>query len=213
MRAALGAAALSGTDAVGDPALQAHLDGCADCRAELRELTSVARALPLADPRRGGEEPAEPPSNLGDRVREVLAQQRAEHRRRKRRRILLASAAVFVVALAIAGALVAARDPDRDTTLVTFPTTEGVSGRASLHAKPTGTEVALHVRGLADDGGAYWLWLTDAHGDRMGAGTFRATESDVDVTLTAAMPLTDARRIWITDDDDATVLDATVPGP
>jgi hypothetical protein len=210
MRAALGAAALSGLDAADDPALRAHLDGCAECRAELRELSSVARALPLADPRRGVEAPAEPPPGLGDRVRDRLAQERNGHRNRARRRTLLAVAAALVAVLAVVATVVALRDANENTTQVTFPTTAGASGRARLYARETGTEVALHVRGL-HDGDAYWLWLTDAHGDRMGAGTFLATDGEIDVTLTSAMPLDDARRIWITDDDDATVLDTMLP--
>ena len=44
-RGALGAAALGGIDPAEEIGLRAHLDGCATCRAELRELTAVARAL------------------------------------------------------------------------------------------------------------------------------------------------------------------------
>jgi len=52
MRAAMGSVALGGTEPAETLALRAHLDGCAECRAELRELTSVAAALPFADPAR-----------------------------------------------------------------------------------------------------------------------------------------------------------------
>ena len=44
-RGALGAAALGGLDPAEQIALRAHLDGCAVCRAELRDLTAVARVL------------------------------------------------------------------------------------------------------------------------------------------------------------------------
>ena len=44
-RGALGAAALGRLDPAEEIGLRAHLDGCADCRAELRELTAVANAL------------------------------------------------------------------------------------------------------------------------------------------------------------------------
>ena len=44
-RGALGAAALGEIDPAEEIGLRAHLDGCAACRAELRELTAVARAL------------------------------------------------------------------------------------------------------------------------------------------------------------------------
>ena len=51
-RGALGAAALGNIDPAEEIALRAHLDGCAECRAELRELTAVAQALPLVGPGR-----------------------------------------------------------------------------------------------------------------------------------------------------------------
>jgi len=70
-RGALGAAALAG----GDPpthALRAHLDGCAACRAELRELTLA----PVRSPRfhcRRSMPPPEPSGALGPRVLDRLA--------------------------------------------------------------------------------------------------------------------------------------------
>ncbi|HVJ95783.1 MAG TPA: zf-HC2 domain-containing protein, partial [Acidimicrobiia bacterium] len=81
-RAALGAAVLGDTDPAEHVALQAHLDGCADCRAELRELTAVANALPLADPERLELRP-EPARDLGARVLDRLARER-EHKRARR---------------------------------------------------------------------------------------------------------------------------------
>ena len=54
----------------------------------------------------------------------------------------------------------------------------------------------------------YWLWLTGDDGNRVAAGTFRGQPQDVQVTLTSALPLRDTRRIWVTDEDDAVVLDA-----
>ena len=44
-RGAIGAAALGRIDPAEEIALRAHLDGCAACRAELRELTAAARVL------------------------------------------------------------------------------------------------------------------------------------------------------------------------
>ena len=68
MRGALGAAALGNLEPAEEVALRAHLDGCAACRAELRALTSVARALPLADPKRVDAGSTQAPRELGDLV-------------------------------------------------------------------------------------------------------------------------------------------------
>src|SRR3954471_13394384 len=100
-RAALGAAALGGNDAAEQLALQAHLDGCPACRAELRDLTSVARALPLADPARLELRP-EPARDLGTRVLDRLARERDLKRARRRKRALVSIAAALAVVVAIA---------------------------------------------------------------------------------------------------------------
>ena len=43
-------------------AIAAHLEGCAECRAEARSLEGVAAILPLADPARIEEPVARPPA-------------------------------------------------------------------------------------------------------------------------------------------------------
>ena len=76
LRGALGAAALGGIDSADDIALRAHLDGCAACRAELRELTLVAGALAAVPLSAVDAAPAEPSGALGSRVLERLARER-----------------------------------------------------------------------------------------------------------------------------------------
>ena len=61
-RESLGAQALGQMPEEERAALEAHLEGCAECRAELESLAGVARLLPLADPERFGTAPAPPPS-------------------------------------------------------------------------------------------------------------------------------------------------------
>jgi hypothetical protein len=94
-----------------------------------------------------------------------------------------------------------------DGVRVDFPTAANVSAHATLRDREVGTEVDLDVAGLPDDG-YYWLWLTGDDGDRVAAGTFRGGSHAENVTMTAAIPLAEARRIWVTDADDAVVLDA-----
>jgi hypothetical protein len=79
-----------------------------------------------------------------------------------------------------------------------------------LRAKPAGTEVEMNVTGL-DPGEYYWLWVTDKGGRRLPAGTFQGGDLPINIRLTAAMPLSKARRIWVTDGKDRVVLDAPVP--
>src|SRR5882762_1109878 len=98
MRAALGAVALGGADPAEALALRAHLDGCAECRAELRELTSVAAALPLADPARTTGGLPQPPTALAKRVLGRVAAERTARRTRTRRRVAVAAATSAAIA-------------------------------------------------------------------------------------------------------------------
>jgi anti-sigma factor RsiW len=204
-RAALGAAALGGLDPAEDVALRAHLDGCAECRAELRELTSVARTLSLVDPDSLSDALPQPPGSLGERVLDSVAREREHRARHRRHRVLVAASAALVAAAAIVAVLLFVPSSSHATRVV-FPTENGVSASATLHAKPAGTEVAFHVQGL-HPGDYYWLWVTGSDGDRIAAGTFQGSTRPVNVTMTAALPLQEARRVWVTDAKNNVVLD------
>jgi predicted anti-sigma-YlaC factor YlaD len=206
MRAALGAAALGRLEPAEEVALTAHLEGCASCRAEWRQLESVARALPLADPAHLSKGLPQPPRELGDLVSSRVAHERSARRTRTRGRVVLAAAAAIVAVLAVL-ALVVVPGSGSSGTAVAFPAHDGVSASATLHDAPAGTEVSLRVTGL-HDGDAYWLWLTGDDGDRIGAGTFNGAKSPLSMKMTAAIPLSATRRIWVTDANDEVVLDA-----
>ena len=212
LRAALGAVALGGADPSEALALRAHLDGCAECRAELRELTSVAAALPLADPSRAKGGLNEPPSVLAKRVLGRVAAERTARRIRARRRVAAATAPSAAIAAAVVAFVLIVPGNAPSGSRVVFAPREGVSAAATLRSRPAGTEVAFHVTGL-DRGDSYWLWLTGADGNRIAAGTFRGTGAPTDLVLTAAIPLGDARRIWVTDQNDKVVLDQLLSPP
>jgi hypothetical protein len=209
MRATLGAAALGHLEPAEEIALRAHLDGCPDCRAELRSLRSVARALPLADPAHLHVDPPQPPSELGDLVRDRIAGLRTAHRRRVTRRAGFGVGAAVLAAAVISLVLLLPRS-EAPSTSVVFPSSHGAGGHATLVAQKAGTRVALHASGL-HDGDYYWLWVTGDDGDRLAAGTFQGSHGSVDVTMHAALPLDEARRIWVTDAHNAVVLDTLLP--
>jgi anti-sigma factor RsiW len=208
-RGALASAAIGRLDDSERVALQAHLDGCSACRVELAELTAVARTLPRADLARVADESGEPPAHLETHILDRVADEQGRSHRRRWRRVV-AVAAVVVVGVGLGAVVATSRDRSTPAATVAFATgVEAASGRAELDARDTGTEVRLVATGL-DPGDWYWLWLTGDGGDRVTAGTFRGTDDEVDVTLTAALALEDARRIWVTDGDDEVVLDATL---
>ena len=87
-------------------AMQAHLDGCPVCRAEVRELEPVVAALADADPDRIAGDPR-PPGDLEESPSAPILGE--IHRAHSRRRgygwaAVAAAAAVFVVLIGVAGA-------------------------------------------------------------------------------------------------------------
>jgi hypothetical protein len=86
-----------------------------------------------------------------------------------------------------------------------------VHAQAVLYKDEAGTRVRLAVDGL-DDGDWYWLWVTSADGKRVGAGTFAASRSRENLTMTAALAFSRTQRVWITDANDHVVLDGYLHG-
>ncbi len=205
-QASLGMRALGRADE-GDAALDDHLAECPDCRAILDDLREAGAAVLLADPATP-RDTTHPPLDLPQRI---VAQITVEAARRRWRRIAAVAAAI-VLALAGAGFMVA-RDGRRpsapDAASIALAGSDG-SGTARLASHAWGTEVMLDVDGLSD-GEVYWLWLTGDDGVRVGAGTLTGTGGPMHAVLASALPAEQARRIWLTDESDAIVLDALIP--
>ena len=68
----------------------------------------------------------------------------------------------------------------------------------------------VEAKRLTDQGGAAPVGDDD---HRMAAGTFMGSPQPSDIRLMAAVPLDEARRIWVTDEDNKIVLDAQIPAP
>jgi hypothetical protein len=100
--------------------------------------------------------------------------------------------------------------PDREVAFTLAP--PQVDAVAELRERDYGTEVTLDIEGL-EDGDTYWLWLTGADGDRVGAGTFTAKSDHFTCEMTAAIPFADTRRVWVTNTADETVLDVEFDAP
>jgi len=209
-RGELAARALGVASAEADIALDAHLDGCRECRSELAELRASADALALADPDRL-ESPDAGPFLADQIVERVAAESAAVQHRRRRRLIAVAGAVAVAAALVVAVALGTGPRGD-DTHAIELAGSDGVTGSAMLTERPWGTEITLEVDGL-DEGHIYWLWLTDEEGERVVAGSLTGTADPAHAVLASALASADARRIWMTDEADRVVLDARLPPP
>ena len=156
-------------------ALNAHLEGCAECREERDLLLPVAEALPLADPAQLGESPS-PPRSLALRVARGIAGERLKRRRRRVRLGLAgaaaacATAAVAAIALTGGGTPTPVAPPAKSVAFTSTP--RGVEIGASLAPRPWGSEISLQVRGITP-GTRCEVWLRGADGSRVAAGSFR----------------------------------------
>ena len=174
---------------------------------------ATADALRLADPDRVGASDSGP--FLADVIIERVAEEAAAARRVRRRRVVFASLAAAAAAVIVVVALAFGFDSDDDDdspTTVELAGDAGVTASAALDGRAWGTEITLEVDGL-DDGEIYWLWLTGADGERFVAGSLTGTGRTAHAVLASALPAEDARRIWMTDEDDQVVLDATLDAP
>jgi hypothetical protein len=209
-RGALGAAALGRLDPAEEIGLRAHLDGCADCRSELRDLTAVADALATVPVENITSAPAEPSDALAGLVLGRVALERGMRRNRRTRRVAAGTAAFVAAAAAVIAVVIFVGGGSAPGTRVRIPGVGNATASATLHSAKSGTEIDMTVAGLRP-GHYYWLWLTGDDEKRMGAGSFEGTRGTSRLRLMAALPLDEAARIWVTDEKQNVVLDARIP--
>jgi hypothetical protein len=178
-------------------ALEAHLEGCAECRAELESLAGVARLLPLADPERFGAAPSPPPA-LADRVAATIRRERrAQRRRRFRLRLALGGATAAVAAAALAILVLPGGDstPEQHVAFQGLP--PGLHIAATLAPHAYGTEIHMYVKG-APSGTLCRVFVRGPGGARQPAGSFRYRwGDDSDAVLSAALDLSRTRAIGV----------------
>jgi len=207
VREQLGALALGVVTPEQRAALEAHLAGCPECRAELARLRQVGDALSLlsGDPL---PVPFEAPRSVAQRLFTELAVQR--RRRTRRARTWAAAGASAVAALAVLAVVVLPTPPApaperREVVFAVAPA--GVTASAEVHDWGWGSQVYLEIIGLPDDQ-LLGVWLQRPDGTRVSAGTFTTTGGDLRMTLGAGTATTDATALGISDATGTTVLQA-----
>jgi hypothetical protein len=178
--------------------LEAHLDGCVQCREELALLHPVARMLPHADPERFESAP-QPPPELGARIAATIAAERKQTEKRRRRRFggfalggVTAALAAAVLAIFILGGG-SGGEPERHVAFVS----KGVSIDATLEPHAYGTEIRMYVHGVAS-GTLCRVSLRGPDGASYPAGTFRYRwGDDSEAVLSSALDLSRTRAVVV----------------
>jgi hypothetical protein len=202
-RLALGPYALHDLPEEERAAISAHLEGCPECRAELRELEGVAALLPLADPAQIERPTARPPADLGARIEAQIATESSREGRAKRRRRFrfgfggaVATAAVAallgLVVLPLGGG---ESSPAQQVRFASLP--KGVDIDATLEPHAFGTEIQMYVKGIRS-GTLCRVFLRDEGGRSYSAGSFRYRwGGDSKAELSSALDLSQATEIGV----------------
>jgi hypothetical protein len=181
--------------------LEAHLDGCAQCRAELALLEPVARMLPHADPERFESAP-QPPPELGKRIEATIAGERQQVEQRRHRRRLFGGLALGGATAALTAAVLAifvlgggGGEPEQHVRFASLP--HGVAIDATLEPHAYGTEIRMYVHGVAS-GTLCKVSLRGPRGVAYPAGTFRYRwGEDSEAVLSSALDLSRTRAVVV----------------
>ncbi len=178
--------------------LEAHLEGCPDCRAEARSLSAVAALLPAADPARFGPAP-QPPRELGDRVMAAVGGEQRTRSRKRRLRLGLGLGAATAAATAVVLLLVLGgggeKAPEQWVKFGSLP--QGMEITAVLEPHAFGTEIHMYVKGVRS-GTLCRVFLRGPNGKRYPAGSFRYRwGEDSDAVLSSALDLSRTAAIGV----------------
>lgn len=199
-RHSLGAYALGHLPDQERAGLEAHLDGCSDCRAEAESLGSVAQLLPLADPAHIGRPAPKPPAELGERIAATIgAERRAKRRRRQRRRFGFSLAGAMAAAAAVLAIVVlpgqGGGQPEQHVEFTSLPARIKIG--ATLEPHSYGTQIHMYVSGMPS-GTLCQVFLRGRDGVRVPAGTFRYRwGDDSTAVLSSALDLSRTRSIGV----------------
>jgi hypothetical protein len=199
-RESLGAYVLGQLTAQERAGIDAHLEGCASCRAEVESLGSVATLLPHADPERFGPAP-QPPADLGKRILASFdADLETKKQRRRRRRFGLAFGGGLAAATAVVLALMILPSggggaPAQHVKFASLPA--GIKIGATLEPHSYGTEIRMYVSGVRS-GTLCRVFLTAPDGTRYPAGSFRYRwGDDSEAELSSALDLSRTAEIGV----------------
>ena len=188
--------------------LEAHLAGCASCRAEVAELQPVVTLLDALAA--GPSDVAAPPPELEDRVLDEVGRRRAAlHRSRVRRALASVLVAASVAAAFGLGTWYAGPRTDPPVIPVVMTLDQpGLTADAGLVRHTWGTELQLEATGLGA-GQSYAVTFLAGDGSRVSAGSFLGTGArPVRCSVNAAIPVDDATRVEVTDVRGRLVMDA-----
>jgi hypothetical protein len=196
----IGALAIGRLDDDARARLEAHLESCPICRADVDDLSTVAALLAELDVPLEPHTMEEPPPQLLDSILADVHRERWDARRRRRRRAwvttvgALAAAVVALVAVALTRG--SSSSPAEHLAFTKQPAGAHLTG--TIKPEDGGSRVTLNGTGMpASD--KFTVWLARADGVRHKAGDFvPGNDGAVSVTFHSDIPRRDAVKVWAT---------------
>lgn len=183
-----------------DPAVAAHVDGCARCRQELADYRGIVE-LARRDGADGERDEA-PPARVWEGIAAAVARPAPpvplKPRRRPRRAWLAAAAAALVLAAGAGGWALGRGSGSGDPPVTAQAalraqpgTPTSVHGSATVHRSPDGFRLVVDTQGLPRRDGYYEVWLYDPGVDTMVAVGTLGTGGRGSFTVPAGIDLRD----------------------
>lgn len=203
--------ALRTLDTESETTLVAHLATCAICRTLADEFGATASALVYARPEKlmsststSTMSLAPSPERINAQIVARLTAERTKHRRRAWSVGLVASAAAVLIGLFVVQATTTA--PTRSSTEQIALANSTIDGNVVLENRPWGTQIFLQANGFTR-GQQYNVWLEQADGTRVPAGTFSGVaNTQIAVTLASSLPQSRAVAIGISKPDGTLII-------
>lgn len=207
LRTDLGAYLIGSLAPADRDAVEHHLAGCPDCRAELATLAPLPGLLARLGPDEARDQALAPsPQLLARTLHTVRDRQRTQHRRLLRWRLAAVAAGIVAVAAVALPPLVGSAPSGSPLVTAAGVTATGTGG---LSARPWGTAVALTVSGLPAATG-YVAYAVGRDGRGEIAATWGVTpDGHAAVTGATAIPRADLAAVQIRTTDGRTLLTLT----
>jgi anti-sigma-K factor RskA len=212
----LGAYLLGGLDVADSRRFEVHLEGCADCRAEVAELESLPALLdvvPVPDAvALTAVQRAPAPAAPAPSPPRALLDELASRRRTSRRRwaAMVGAVAAACLALGLAAGPVLNRPPQPDASY-SVQAGDGLRFSVDLARKTWGTELAVNGSSMPQDG-TLSLWIRDRDGGEDRACAWTATPSGrIRVTGATPVQLASIASVELRDETQHTFAVITVP--
>lgn len=188
--------------------VSAHLVTCTECRALADEFSSTAAALAIARPAPTAPALHDAPSaeHLYNQISTRIAIERNRQRRRTWSAGLVATAAAALITVFAIN--IATSSTTRTAAPQIALSNDTIDATAVLEQKAWGTEIHVEGQGFIP-GQQYNIWLEQANGTHIPAGTFTGvTNTRITVTLASALPKAQAIAIGVSQPDGTLIVRA-----